>query len=63
MQGTVVKVLVQEGDTVREGDTLVVLEAMKMENIITADRAGAVSELLVTVGESVGAGDILVVIA
>ena len=63
MQGTVVKVLVQEGDTVQKGDTLVVLEAMKMENIITADRAGRISELLVAVGESVGAGDILAVIA
>jgi acetyl-CoA/propionyl-CoA carboxylase, biotin carboxylase, biotin carboxyl carrier protein len=43
MQGTVVKYAVEEGDTVTTGDTVVVLEAMKMENTITAHRDGVVT--------------------
>ena len=45
MQGTIVKVLVAEGDTVKAGQTLVVLEAMKMENHVTAHQAGTVAGL------------------
>jgi acetyl-CoA/propionyl-CoA carboxylase biotin carboxyl carrier protein len=57
MQGTIVKVLVTDGAEVAEGDTICVLEAMKMENNILADKAGTVSGLKVEPGQSVGAGD------
>ncbi len=59
MQGTIVGVSVEVGDAVSAGDTLVVLEAMKMENAITADIDGTVSELAVRQGDSVGSGDLL----
>jgi len=62
MQGTIVKVLVAVGDTVESGQPLCVLEAMKMENNINADKAGTVTEVKVTPGQSVGTGDIVVVI-
>ena len=62
MQGTIVKVLVAVGDAVDAGDTVCVLEAMKMENNVAADRAGTVSEVLVEPGDSVGAGDMVVVV-
>ncbi|MEO5678721.1 MAG: biotin carboxylase N-terminal domain-containing protein [Acidimicrobiales bacterium] len=63
MQGTIVKVDVAVGDHVEVGQTLCVLEAMKMENNIAADVAGTVKEVRVAPGASVGAGDVLVVIA
>jgi acetyl-CoA/propionyl-CoA carboxylase biotin carboxyl carrier protein len=63
MQGTIVKVLVAEGDTVDAGQTVCVLEAMKMENNISADRAGTVRDVKVEPGQSVGSGDVVVVIA
>ncbi len=63
MQGTIVKVLVEIGDEVEAGQALCVLEAMKMENNIAADRAGTVAEIKVEPGQSVGAGDVVVVIA
>ena len=62
MQGTIVKVLVAEGDTVEAGQTVCVLEAMKMENNIAADRAGTVKDVKVEPGQSVGSGDIVIVI-
>jgi acetyl-CoA/propionyl-CoA carboxylase biotin carboxyl carrier protein len=62
LQGTVFKVVVEQGATVAEGDLICVIEAMKMENEITAHKAGTVAELNVTVGASVGAGDTLAVI-
>ena len=62
MQGTIVKVLVEVGDTVEAGDTVCVLEAMKMENNITAETAGTVAEVRVAPGDSVGSGDIVAVI-
>jgi acetyl-CoA/propionyl-CoA carboxylase biotin carboxyl carrier protein len=62
MQGTIVKVQVEVGQEVQIGDTVVVLEAMKMENQITAEKAGKVAKVNVSAGSSVGAGDVLVVI-
>ena len=56
MQGTIVKVAVAEGATVAEGDLVVVLEAMKMEQPLLAHRAGTVQRLVAGVGVSVGAG-------
>jgi acetyl-CoA/propionyl-CoA carboxylase biotin carboxyl carrier protein len=60
MQGTIVKVLVEEGQEIAIGEAVVVLEAMKMENNITAEKAGKVTAVKVAVGDSVGAGDIVV---
>jgi acetyl-CoA/propionyl-CoA carboxylase, biotin carboxylase, biotin carboxyl carrier protein len=62
MQGTIVKVLVEVGQTVEVGAGIVVLEAMKMENQINAEMAGTVKEIKVTAGDTVGGGDILAVI-
>ena len=62
MQGTIVKVLVEVGQVVEVGQSVCVLEAMKMENTIAADKAGTVAEIKVTPGQSVGSGDIVVVI-
>ncbi|MDQ3646006.1 MAG: carbamoyl phosphate synthase, partial [Actinomycetota bacterium] len=56
MHGTIVKVMVSEGAQVEAGDTIAVLEAMKMETPIAAPRAGTVKELFVTAGETVEAG-------
>ncbi len=63
MQGTIVKVLVAVGDQVEVGQSVVVLEAMKMENQIAAEKAGTVKDVKVTAGDTVGAGDVVVVIA
>ncbi len=63
MQGTIVKVLVAVGDQVEVGQAVTVLEAMKMENNITAEASGTVTEVKVAPGDSVGAGDVVVVIA
>ncbi len=62
MQGTIVKVLVAVGDAVEVGQAVTVLEAMKMENNITAETSGTVSEVKVKPGDTVGAGDVVVVI-
>jgi len=62
MQGTIVKVLVEVGQEVTEGEAVVVLEAMKMENNINADKSGTVAEVKVGPGDTVGAGDVVVII-
>jgi acetyl-CoA/propionyl-CoA carboxylase biotin carboxyl carrier protein len=62
MQGTILKVLVTKGQQVEAGEALVVLEAMKMETVISAHAAGAVVELLVAPGDTAGAGQVLVVV-
>jgi acetyl-CoA/propionyl-CoA carboxylase biotin carboxyl carrier protein len=59
MQGTVVKVAVEEGQTVAEGDLIVVLEAMKMEQPLTAHKAGTVTGLDAAVGVTVPTGTVL----
>ena len=62
MQGTVVAVAVAVGDAVEAGQTVCVLEAMKMENNVQAERAGTVSEVHVAAGATVSAGDVIAVI-
>ena len=62
MQGTIVKVLVEVGQAVEAGQSVVVLEAMKMENQIEADKTGTVKAINVKPGDTVGAGDVVVVI-
>jgi acetyl-CoA/propionyl-CoA carboxylase biotin carboxyl carrier protein len=62
MQGTIVKVLVAVGDTVEVGQTICLLEAMKMENAVNAEKDGVIKEVRVSAGASVGAGDIVAVI-
>ena len=59
MQGTIVKVVVEEGQEVAEGDTVVVLEAMKMEQPLKAHKAGAVTGLSAEVGATVGNGEVI----
>jgi acetyl-CoA/propionyl-CoA carboxylase biotin carboxyl carrier protein len=62
MQGTILDVPVAEGEEVERGDTLCVLEAMKMENDVVASRGGTVSKVFVSEGESVDMDDRLVTI-
>ncbi len=62
MPGTVLRVDVRAGDVVAAGDTLVVLEAMKMEHAVKALAGGTVTELLVTAGQQVEAGAVLAVV-
>ncbi|MDA8270455.1 MAG: acetyl-CoA carboxylase biotin carboxylase subunit [Actinomycetota bacterium] len=62
MQGTIVKVLVEVGQSVEAGQTVCVLEAMKMENAINTEKTGTVKEVRVKPGDSVGGGDIVAVI-
>jgi biotin carboxyl carrier protein len=62
MPGRVVQIAVEEGQVVKAGDGLVVVEAMKMENEFKATSAGTVKEVRVQPGQPVNAGDVLVVI-
>jgi acetyl-CoA/propionyl-CoA carboxylase biotin carboxyl carrier protein len=62
LQGHVFKVLVERGAQVEEGAIVCIIEAMKMENEITAHKSGVISELSVSEGSAVTAGDTLAVI-
>lgn len=62
MQGTVVKIAVAEGDLVQSGDLLIVLEAMKMEQPLTAHKSGRISAINVAIGASVTSGSTLCII-
>ena len=62
LQGSVFKVAVEQGAEVAEGDLICVIEAMKMENEITAHRAGKITSLNVSEGTAVSSGDVLAVI-
>lgn len=62
MPGTILKVNVSQGQAVKEGEVLCVLEAMKMENEILSPKAGTVSQIIVSKGSSVSTGDTLIVI-
>ena len=60
--GTVWKIEVEVGDSVQEGDTVVILESMKMEMPVEAEDPGVVKQILVEEGQSVSEGDALVVL-
>ncbi|HBB05084.1 MAG TPA: acetyl-CoA carboxylase biotin carboxyl carrier protein subunit, partial [Firmicutes bacterium] len=60
MQGTILDVKVKAGDNVKSGDTLLILEAMKLENEIKAPKDGKVLNVLVKKGDTVNANDVLV---
>ncbi|CAA9466252.1 MAG: Biotin carboxyl carrier protein of methylcrotonyl-CoA carboxylase [uncultured Solirubrobacteraceae bacterium] len=60
--GTVWKIEVSVGDEVEEGDTVVILESMKMEMPVEAEDEGTVKEILVSEGQAVSEGDILMVL-
>ena len=59
MQGTVVKIAVQEGANVEIGDLIIVLEAMKMEQPLIAHKAGKITNLKAKIGEIVSSGTVL----
>ncbi|MDX6393084.1 MAG: acetyl-CoA/propionyl-CoA carboxylase, biotin carboxylase, biotin carboxyl carrier protein [Streptosporangiaceae bacterium] len=59
MQGTIIKIVAREGDRVAAGDTVVVLEAMKMEQPLTAHKDGTVTGLAVEIGQTISAGGIV----
>ena len=59
MQGTIVKLAVEDGQVVAAGDLVVVLEAMKMEQPLTAHKAGTITALAATVGATVASGSVL----
>ncbi len=62
MPGVIVAVKVRVGDTVAENDTVVTMEAMKMENAIAAPASGTIKEILVTPGAHVATGDVMLII-
>jgi biotin carboxyl carrier protein len=62
LPGVILDIYVREGDTVKIGQKLIMLEAMKMENNINADKEGRVASIKVSKGDSVMEGDILIVI-
>jgi acetyl-CoA/propionyl-CoA carboxylase biotin carboxyl carrier protein len=57
-----VKVTVEEGQHVEAGETVIILEAMKMENVVNAEKSGVVKSIKVKAGDSVSAGDVVAVI-
>ena len=62
LPGSVIKVLVSEGQAVKRGDTLLTLESMKMENAIMAETDGVVKQIAVTPGQNVMQDDLLIVL-
>jgi biotin carboxyl carrier protein len=62
MPGKVLQLKVNEGDSVKEGDTLLILEAMKMENEIVANASGSIKKISVAANDMVDTGDVLLVI-
>lgn len=59
LPGSIFKLLVKEGDQVKEGDNLLVMEAMKMENDVLAEKAGTITNIKVAVGDAVLQNDVL----
>lgn len=62
LPGSVVKVLVSEGQAVKKGDTLLILESMKMENPVLAEQDGAIKQIAVSAGQNVMQDDLLIVL-
>ncbi len=62
LPGVVTKILVKEGDEVKAGDTVMILEAMKMENEVKSHKDGKIKQILVKEGDRVENGDVLVVL-
>lgn len=62
LPGTITEIKVSEGDTIKNGDTVIVLEAMKMQNNIEAECTGTVTSVLVSKGDTVMEGDVLLTI-
>ncbi|MBQ9296529.1 MAG: biotin/lipoyl-binding protein [Paludibacteraceae bacterium] len=62
LPGSVIKVLVSEGQAVKKGDTLLTLESMKMENAIMAEQDATIKQILVAAGQNVMQDDVLVVL-
>lgn len=63
MTGNVIRVLVGIGDSVRDGDTLLILESMKMEIPVISPTSGVIRDLDVSEGDTVHEGDVIVIIA
>ncbi len=63
MQGKIIAVKVAEGDNIKEGDVVAILEAMKMENEITASKSGVVASIQATSGQMVDVGDVIISLA
>jgi biotin carboxyl carrier protein len=61
MPGIILDMMVQEGDEIKEGDPLLILEAMKMENVIKSPTDGTIQNLMVKKGEAVEKGKILLI--
>ena len=59
MAGTITKILKNEGDEVKEGEDILILEAMKMENSISSPKSGRITKILVKAGDKVAAGDVV----
>ena len=62
MQGTVLRVLAENGQTIDEGQVICIVEAMKMENEVAAHRAGTLTELHVADGDTVEANQVIAVV-
>ena len=62
LPGTVLELRVKEGDPIKEGQTVMILEAMKMENNIDANKSGVVKSIVKRAGDSVMEGDVLITI-
>ena len=62
MPGNIVKILVKEGDTVKEGEDVIVLEAMKMENYISTEYSGTVKKIKVSEQDKVASKTVLMII-
>ena len=60
LPGTIIKIIVNEGDSVKKGDAVLIMEAMTMENNILAEKEGVVRKIVVTEGDSVLQGDLLI---
>ena len=63
MPGTISQCKVQLGDQVKKGDVILILEAMKMENALSAPKSGIITEISFKEGDMISKGDILVVIS